>query len=1053
MLDIGQKRNDSQTMKKPNLLRAGFFFSLSLFLTVGPSVHAADFLGAAVVLQKLAEKPEGKEKKDVSEAGRLKEAIAAFKAQAATMKPEDAADAWLVLLERSWKVRPSDMTSEMEGMDYESGQKKSVWSALPPPPAWEFLAKKIEARPVGEGKKAARELGLRLLAHVLLGDQAAQKKDLADMEALYQKLDQQDRYSLGTALDQVGEARLQGSDDPDAVMKSVERMLADVGQEESRWGGNLRVPDLVALAGPEKAEAFLRKALVKEKVVVSVEQGEETKKLARRLALELVEQLKSAQWQLAHSLDSLALYEAMEKKFSKPAEEETNNPADPNLGLLKRHRESFSGFNNPQQQAQTYYLLGLISANRSKDAVAVAKKLGKGEYIRLPTDALKAMERGGYTGAIHDFLKELLTQNPELPFWDEYIELAARLGETDKMLDLVRKAAGRTDLSERKRNRIKHELYRALLAAGQVEEGIKELQQALTRKDEPTDESGGGEDMQETDHNDLALQLAKLGQLLGRKELVEQGINAAKAATNQAPNESYNFEYSLDSELVDFLSGMGRGPEAEGILLESLAKASKSKRSQMDYGMGSSLRQSLEGLVRIYYQAGRYGDVVKLLEESPQWGAKDLADIFMANEGFMMGHGRGKRDAPFAIMAATSLAEVGRKEEAKKIVNAFLDKVGGCDSAYQLLIKLGGDNLPGRLDEIFTHDQFEERPLIWKAVLLKEAGKLEEAETMARRAIAIDPSDGEQGPGDRLRAYAVLADVVEARGDKKQADGLREAVNAIRLSEEADRFHEAGLLKQAVKMYEDSLTHFSDAYCIQSRLAIQMAALGMYDAAEEHYRRAYELMPTSFGRVESHCFGCERAFEGEKAQGIAEKVFTELAVKTPDKPQVHYLLGYLRKEQERYKEALEHYREAVRLDPDYLNAWKEIAAVGQSYHLTQADRDNISLQMLRLDPLGRHEGHNFQGVNDLKALWLAVEAAGKLRPVTPKSLLVLTASKAEMEKQESEAKNHQGSFNRSYNYFRENDQPMEAAVIIMQNQMIRPLLYLLGEGNFGMPLD
>jgi hypothetical protein len=52
------------------------------------------------------------------------------------------------------------------------------------------------------------------------------------------------------------------------------------------------------------------------------------------------------------------------------------------------------------------------------------------------------------------------------------------------------------------------------------------------------------------------------------------------------------------------------------------------------------------------------------------------------------------------------------------------------------------------------------------------------------------------------------------------------------------------------------------------------------------------MMPDSFGRVESHCFGCERAFDGERAQSIAERVFTGIAAKRPDNPQVHYLLGY-----------------------------------------------------------------------------------------------------------------------------------------------------------------
>ena len=52
---------------------------------------------------------------------------------------------------------------------------------------------------------------------------------------------------------------------------------------------------------------------------------------------------------------------------------------------------------------------------------------------------------------------------------------------------------------------------------------------------------------------------------------------------------------------------------------------------------------------------------------------------------------------------------------------------------------------------------------------------------------------------------------------------------------------------------------FADAYCIQSRLALRYSELGDYVKAEQHYQRAFELMPDSFGRIESHCFGCEGA--------------------------------------------------------------------------------------------------------------------------------------------------------------------------------------------------
>ena len=259
--------------------------------------------------------------------------------------------------------------------------------------------------------------------------------------------------------------------------------------------------------------------------------------------------------------------------------------------------------------------------------------------------------------------------------------------------------------------------------------------------------------------------------------------------------------------------------------------------------------------------------------------------------------------------------------EARKLLDPLFDQSPGCDRLYELLLSLDDENVPAELDALFARDQFEERPLIWKAHWLRTHQHLAEAEQAARKAIAIDPTDGEEGPGDRIRAYAELAEIRAARGDTNEAATLRGVVQSVHQAELADQFHAAGLLKRAVAMYQDSLNRFADAYCIHARLAVQLSDLGLHDQAEEHYRRAYELMPDQFGRMESYCFGCERAFDGERAQGIAEKVFTELAQKTPNKPQVHYLLGYLREEEGRYPEALASYRAAVRLDPDYLNAW------------------------------------------------------------------------------------------------------------------------------------
>ena len=200
------------------------------------------------------------------------------------------------------------------------------------------------------------------------------------------------------------------------------------------------------------------------------------------------------------------------------------------------------------------------------------------------------------------------------------------------------------------------------------------------------------------------------------------------------------------------------------------------------------------------------------------------------------------------------------------------------------------------------------------------------------------------------------------------------------------------MLTRAANLYNEALTHFADAYCIQFRLAQRLAELGDNAGAEEHYRRAYELMPGSFGRVESFCLECERAFAGLKEQNIAEKAFSKLAAKMPQKPQVHYMLGYLRNEEERYRDALPEFEQAVKLDPDYLNAWIAIGGLEEQMHLPPKLCNEVALNELRLDPLRRHCGPDVDGATDLSALWDAVETTKGLAPVVPDILFSLKAS-------------------------------------------------------------
>lgn len=994
-----------KTLHMPNMVR--FIPSLVAILVLSAwspeTARAQDYLGASNVLLQVEErnaKPADKRKMDAS--AQLRDDLKSFRESMTNLAPADAAQRWLELVDRAVKIQQE--SAQNYNPSVSPIQANDVLGALPPPNMWGALAKTIAARPPAKSGDEIREAGLRLLAATLAGDIAERNREISGLQDMAKSADQQDSYFYNSVLQQLGQATLAMSDNPDDILKSLGYQLA---YGNGQGVQPLQVPNLVSLIGAEKAEAFLRKALVAPNVALQFNAPNETSRLAQRLALELMDQLKTPQWGLVNSLDAVDLYEALDKRFGV----QTNNLASLvglTNGIPAMNPAGFMG-DNQKQGAELYYLLGLISQDRTTNAVAVAKTF-KGQNVEYMFDeAFKAMESAGFSSALDNFFHELLSQDPTLPFWDQYVEVAADAGQTERMLALVRDTAGREDLSDTEKAALHQILFKALLAADDVDGAVQQARQLIGL--DATAPSNNGYNA-----GQLGVMIARIGVLLQRPELIDEGIGAARKwlATPAGQNFSSGDTANVVCSLAQILFEIKRGPEAESLLTDALANATRPGNTQEQFGwnQGGSPRQILNGLVTLYYKAGRYDDVLTLLEQSPDWGAKDLSELFDSSPwdedvSVMLLHTQGASPLPVPYLAASSLAALGQRAAAQKIDDAVLDRYPGLDRGYELLLSLNGTNAIPRLDELFARDQFEQRPLIWKAHLLRQQNRLAGAEKTIRQAIAIDPSDGEEGRGDRMRAYAELADILDARGDEKDADDYRNIVKAIRLSEDADQFYTAGLLKHAIGMYEEALNYFSDAYCIQSRLAVQLAALGKNAEAEEHYRRAYELMPDSFGRVESHCFGCERVFDGEQAQSIAEKVFIQLTAERPNKPQVHYLLGYLRQEQERYNEALTNYLTAVHLDPDYLNAWVKIQEVSEQTLMLPKERDEIVFNILRLDPLQRHAQADFQRVSNLNGLWMAVADAVSHQPPHPTDLFPLDASRSALEKQATESTSDQ----------------------------------------------
>jgi len=426
-------------------------------------------------------------------------------------------------------------------------------------------------------------------------------------------------------------------------------------------------------------------------------------------------------------------------------------------------------------------------------------------------------------------------------------------------------------------------------------------------------------------------------------------------------------------------------------------------------------------LADVMARQGRHADVVKWLAESPYWSNRDLS------QSLNTGSGNGWR--PLALVAAESLHATGDDAKAITILEAYLLGHSASDPAYTLYTAIRGSAAIPFLDKLQAMDHYEERPLIWKANVLLAAGRIDDAETTVKQAIAIDPSDGGTPHGDRMRAYAVAREIALKKGDVKHAEFLGGVVAAIRQAEAADDLVEAGLISRAIVEYQQALYSFSDAYCIQSRLAIRLAGENRMDEAIEHYKKAYELMPDSFGRVESHCFGCEKAFAGEQPQAIAERVFAALIAKPPVKPQAFYLMGYLRMEQERWEEAAGYFTQAVEADPQYLNAWDKLSDVLPHTERPRAEQDRVAVQLFTLDPYQRHGSSGWGKVRDIPALWKMAAAVDRSGGTVPEKLYPL-----------GNLSGMPSSGRSTYSHYRSQEDDVSPAGLVSQHEIVRMIV-------------
>lgn len=352
------------------------------------------------------------------------------------------------------------------------------------------------------------------------------------------------------------------------------------------------------------------------------------------------------------------------------------------------------------------------------------------------------------------------------------------------------------------------------------------------------------------------------------------------------------------------------------------------------------------------------------LRHSPEWNVVDsnaYVEVLMGNlfqESFRIGD-----------MVVRSLLAAGEKENARMTLEYLLALDMGNDTWYRLALEHFPEQAAAMFEAVQVRNRYQERPLIWLAEIALGKKDLATAQELIDRAIALDPSDGEQGKLTRMQAYDVLSRILREKGDAEKAALFSDVMKAIRQGEEADDYLYAGLTQEAIRRYQEALGHFKDAYCLQSRLAKPLLEAGKDEEAMKHFEKAFELMPVSFGPVESHCFGCEKIFEDDRVKEIAVKTFNRIIAATPENPRTFYLLGLVLEEMDQPVEAAAAMKKALVLDPKYYNCAVRLEQLLARNPETVKEARVVLRQVVGMAP---HEDVQriYQSRTDLNQTWL-----------------------------------------------------------------------------------
>ena len=208
--------------------------------------------------------------------------------------------------------------------------------------------------------------------------------------------------------------------------------------------------------------------------------------------------------------------------------------------------------------------------------------------------------------------------------------------------------------------------------------------------------------------------------------------------------------------------------------------------------------------------------------------------------------------------------------------------------------------------------------------LLHSQGKFEKAIDQFRLALRSNPNDAQ--------AHHSLGTALISRGELEEA--IRHLLRALQLKPDYVPAHNSlgivfasqGKQREAVHHYRQALEIEPDYAATRNNLGVALSSQGELDEAIHHFRRALESDP-DLAEVYSNLGG---ALKAQKKLEEAIPNLRQALRLSPNYTPAHNSLGIALAAQGKLDEAISHFRQALEVEPDYPNAHYNLGLTLQS---------------------------------------------------------------------------------------------------------------------------